>query len=180
MQTIHKTKQRRDFTLLPNSILRSKSLDFSAKGILVMMLSHTEEWKATMEQLMEYCHEGVAINRRINFRKAIHQLEAAGYAKRAYIRKCGKIMTTVWHWYDEPIPVGERSRPTDHSPKVGLLKVGTPKVSGLTISKPTNNKKTNGEEDYTKEDMVSKEEDHGDDLGWGLVEEDIRYAQGNR
>jgi len=152
-----KAKFVEDFTIIPNTILRSKSLSYTAKGILCMMLSHREEWETTMEQLMEFGE--AEINRKINLRKAFHQLEAAGYLKREHKRSGGRIVGVVWWWYPVAIPIGERSRPTDHSPKVGLPKVGAMKVSPPKVSGREKNKNTIMEENHDKEKRVLREED---------------------
>lgn len=116
MKTIHKIKLHSCFTTLPNSILRNKSIGFAAKGILSMMLSHTEEWEMNMTRLTDFGGD----SRRV-IRAAMHQLESSGHVVRSYLKlPSGQIHGTIWTWYQEPVPIGKRSKPpTDHFPGVG-------------------------------------------------------------
>lgn len=103
MKTIHRRKLHRDFTTLPNILLREKRLSFKARGLLAMMLSHSEEWNASLEWL-----EGQGAEGREAIRSAVKELEEMGYAVNVSSRENGQFLST-WTWYDEPVTEEERS-----------------------------------------------------------------------
>lgn len=172
---VNRTKLSSNFTSLPNEMLRSKSLSLTAKGLLVMMLSHTREWVMSLEDIENFGFES-----REFLRKAAKELEQAGYVTRSNPRDptTKTFKGTVWTWTDKPVPMSERTsgrravKPTDGKPTVGEPATGKP-----TVANPSMIRKTIHKEDYLKEDLVSKEKNRGDPLGWDLVEADISLSR---
>lgn len=109
-----------------------------------------------MQTLMEYGNcETLG---KTHMRRAIHQLEQSGYAVRHYTREGGRITGLIWHWHDTPVPMGKRSKPIDHLPKVGLLTSSELTSSLPKISNHSNNKKDHLQEDHKKESRVLSKE----------------------
>lgn len=108
MKTIFRTKLTRDFTVLPNELLRDRTLSFKARGIIAMVLSNKDEWVVHHTWLQEQGSEG-----REAVAGGMHELERAGYAVFAEQRgEDGKIAAGVWTFYDVPLPEDDRSSRT--------------------------------------------------------------------
>ena len=91
--------------MLPNAMIRDKTLTFRARGILCMALSHSEEWVVTKAWVEEQTPEG-----REAIKTAFRELEQAGYAVLTEQRDMlGKITSKTWTFYDKPVPENERS-----------------------------------------------------------------------
>lgn len=71
----------RDFTQIPNAWVRDARLSHRARGVLAVLMSHRDGWQTSTEQLVENGTEG-----RDAIRKAIGELENAGYLKRVKLR----------------------------------------------------------------------------------------------
>ncbi len=69
------------YTVMSNYHLRDKALGLKAKGLLSVMLSLPEDWDYTIAGLCKICDTG-----KDAIRKAIRELEAAGYISRQRIR----------------------------------------------------------------------------------------------
>lgn len=164
IQTIHRRKLTRDFTVLPNELLRHAGLSFAARGILAMMLSHSSEWDASAGWLEEQTpKEG-----REAIRGALRELEREGYALKAVERgEGGQIARHVWTWYDAPVPRDQRSnalawkKETAPAPLATKPQDGKPQVvdsTPATCGLPTCGFPTSGEPAYTEE--PSSQKDH--------------------
>lgn len=94
---IHRSPIKKDFTVLPNAVLRDTSLSFKARGILAMMLSMPEDWQTHQTWIEKQGNEG-----REAIRSALQELEARGYLRREVIRKSGRVAGISWHWTDSP------------------------------------------------------------------------------
>lgn len=73
-----KFKKGRDFTMVPNEMIRSKAISFKAKGFLTLALSMAPEWRPTLASLHDkFAKEGINASR-----SALHELIEAGYVVR--------------------------------------------------------------------------------------------------
>lgn len=69
------------FTQIPNSWARDERLGYRAKGILVLLMSHQNGWKISLEHLANDGPDGITA-----VRTAINQLQEHGYLIRNVIR----------------------------------------------------------------------------------------------
>lgn len=99
MESKIKLVRRRGFTVLPNQLLRDKSLTLAAKGLFAMMASYPEDW--------EYSVRGLAADvgcGRDMIRSALQNLEKSGYLLREQVHtKSGKFAGNLFILYDEKI-----------------------------------------------------------------------------
>lgn len=71
----------RNFTRMPNEWLYDPNLSARAKGVLGILMSHSDGWEITNEYLMKINKEG-----RDAMRKAVAELAEQGYLERRYRR----------------------------------------------------------------------------------------------
>lgn len=69
------------YTQIPNSWARDERLGYRARGILLLLMSHQDGWKISLEHLANDGPDGITA-----VRTAIHQLQEFGYLKRNQIR----------------------------------------------------------------------------------------------
>ena len=69
------------FTQIPNSWARDERLGYRARGILLLLMSHQDGWKISLEHLANDGPDGITA-----VRTAIEQLQECGYLKRNQIR----------------------------------------------------------------------------------------------
>jgi len=107
-QTIFRTVLTRDFTTLPNALLRDASLSYKARGILAMLLTNRDDWQTHLGWIEEQGQEG-----REAIRSGVQELEAAGYmVNTSREREGGQFTGSVWTVYDTPVTETERSNKT--------------------------------------------------------------------
>lgn len=107
-KTVFRSHLTCDFVQLPNAMLRDRSLSYKARGILAMLLSNKDTWEVNKGYLQEMGTEG-----REAIQSAICELEARGYMR--YLpqgRDGGKFVVSIWHVYDTPCPINERTNQT--------------------------------------------------------------------
>lgn len=68
------------FTQIPNAWARDERIGYRAKGILLLLMSHQDGWRITLEHLVDG-PDGISA-----IRTAIQQLEQAGYLQRSLLR----------------------------------------------------------------------------------------------
>lgn len=66
------------YTILDNNTIRDQALSYRARGLLMYLLSMPDNWRTSTERLQGFGTEG-----RDAIRKAIRELEAAGYMRLA-------------------------------------------------------------------------------------------------
>lgn len=105
-RTIYRTVHTQDFTVLPNALLRDKSLSFKARGMLAMLLTNRDDWEAYAGWIQAQGTEG-----REAIASGIAELEAAGYmAHRISASEGGKFARHVWTIYDTALAEEKRTK----------------------------------------------------------------------
>lgn len=184
---IFNSDPKRDYTKIPHSVSRCKSLDYLSRGILIFMLSHEHKWNYTMEQLQALVNPKAKLIKMTIFRKAIRQLEEAGYARRRYVRDAGKIREVLWDFHANPISPDKRSKPLKEKkpqitqPNVHLSTLDSSTLDKLNVDKPTNIRRLMDKEDYSeRRDSIEGRRvyEGGSSLvdrpvGFGLTEADL-------
>lgn len=79
------------FTQIPNSWARDERLGYRARGILLLLMSHQDGWKITLEHLANDGPDGITA-----VRTAIAQLQELGYLERNVIRSGSRIEGSEW------------------------------------------------------------------------------------
>lgn len=69
------------FTQFPNSWARDNRIGFRAKGLLILLMSHTDGWRISLQSLTGASPDGITA-----IRTAVQELENAGYLNRILVR----------------------------------------------------------------------------------------------
>ena len=93
---VYKTKLSRNFTQIPNDLIRNKELSWKEKGVLITMLSLSPECETTKKTVMAMC--GLKRDAATN---AINALIEAGYCHKRDDRKKGKF-SCEYDFYNVP------------------------------------------------------------------------------
>ena len=99
MKTIFRTVKVCKYTQISNEMLRNPKLSLKAKGMLAMILTHSDEWVVTKSWL-----EGICLEGRDSIRSALEELQAAGYACYDGQEKDenGQFSRSSWTFFEEP------------------------------------------------------------------------------
>ena len=107
MKTIIKVvRHEHGFTVINNDVVRDRTLSFRARGILAMVLSHSDEWVTTHAWIEEQGTEG-----REAVRTALKELEAAGHLVTGEYRIAGRFMGHTMTWHEIPLSVDTETGP---------------------------------------------------------------------
>jgi hypothetical protein len=80
------------FTQFPNSWARDNRIGFRAKGVLTLLMSHTDGWQISLQSLATTSQDGITA-----IRTAVQELEAAGYLTRTLVRNDkAQVEATEW------------------------------------------------------------------------------------
>jgi len=124
-----------NFTQIPNSWARDSRIGFRAKGILVLLMSHSDGWMTSLEEMAKQSNDGITA-----IRSAVEQLENCGYLIRTKVRDdFGRYRNAEWILND-PF-----ESPSLENPTVDKPQVDKPTVENQTL-KNTNIKENQLEE----------------------------------
>lgn len=105
------------FTQIPNEWLRDPRLSFKARGLLGLVMSHSQGWSLTINALAAQNQEG-----KDAIRSAILELEKYGYLSRSQQNQ-GRFGDTVWTTHDPADnPMTENPTTDNPTPKNNNLK----------------------------------------------------------
>lgn len=102
---IHGPRPERDFTILPNAVLRDDLLSYRARGLLAYLLSMPADWSVSSGRLAIESGEG-----RDAIRRALRELIDVGYLNLTKQqdpmgRWVSHYIVTAVPWYFPPQPV---------------------------------------------------------------------------
>lgn len=102
---IHRSHPDENFTILPNATLRDRRLSYTARGVLVELLSHSDGWETNADALWRLAQRergGKTGEGRRAIRAAFAELEERGYMVRRRAQKeRGRFVTEI-DLYDTP------------------------------------------------------------------------------
>lgn len=95
---IIRRRVRRDFTTLPNDVIRDPRLSWKATGLLVYVLSLPEDFRLNLRYLTKLKPTG-----RDGTRAGLKELETTGYLKIRKQRNAGRFACVIWEVTDSPV-----------------------------------------------------------------------------
>ncbi|MFJ1702505.1 hypothetical protein [Kitasatospora sp. NPDC088346] len=128
---IHRSAPRRNFTVLPNSVVQDRGLSFTARGLLHDLLSRPDGWREDARQMADSSTQG-----RGAVRRALRELTEAGFYRVDKVRRPDGTVRSEAHAFDTPqavapatrraAPAVRRAAPADHPPVPGGAESGAP------------------------------------------------------
>ncbi|MFF7632569.1 hypothetical protein ACFZB9_05375 [Kitasatospora sp. NPDC008050] len=94
---IHRSAQAHSFTVLSNRVLQDRQLSFTARGLLVDLLSRQDGWREDGRQIADSSPQG-----RGTIRRALNELTRAGYYRVDLIRLPDGTLRSEAHVFDTP------------------------------------------------------------------------------
>lgn len=136
------------FTQFPNQWARDNRIGFRAKGLLTLLMSHSEGWRISLQSLATGSPDGITA-----IRSAVQELEEAGYLTRTLVRN-NKSQVEASEWIlSDPFEIGEKDFTLENLTS-GNLTSGNLTSGNLTL-KNTNNKEYKVKEN-NKEDLFEQ------------------------
>lgn len=127
-----RVEHTKDYTTMSNHHLRNPELSLRAMGLMSKMLALPDDWDYTVAGLASICREG-----RDAVRKALQELEAAGYLVRSQTRSGGTFSSNDYTLFETP-PVS----PLTENPSTGNPSTGKPSTENPTQLNNVINQKT--------------------------------------
>ncbi|GAB2703926.1 hypothetical protein [Kitasatospora kifunensis] len=94
---IHRSAPARHFTVFSNRVLQDRQLSFTARGLLVDLLSRPDGWREDGRQMADSSPQG-----RSAIRKALNELTQAGYYRVDRVRMPDGTLRSEVHVFDTP------------------------------------------------------------------------------
>jgi len=106
------------YTQMPNAWLRDARLSFRARGLISLIMSHSQGWSLSINSLADQNQEG-----KDALRSAILELEALGYLSRSQPNEGGRFGESIWTTHDpEDSPLTEKPLTVNPTPKKTITK----------------------------------------------------------
>ncbi|MEY9956786.1 hypothetical protein [Streptacidiphilus sp. MAP5-52] len=94
---IHRSSHPSNFVVIPNSLAQNRAMSYTARGLLIDLLSRPDEWRETCRQMADSSPQG-----RKALESALNELRAFGYYRVELVRlPSGRLVSEV-HVYDVP------------------------------------------------------------------------------
>lgn len=134
-----RVEHTKDYTTMSNHHLRNPELSLRAMGLMSKMLALPDDWDYTVAGLAAICKEG-----RDAVRKALQELEAAGYLVRSQTRAAGTFSTNDYTLFETPPLTENPSTVKPSTEKPMTVKPSTEKPLTENPTQPNNvlNQKT--------------------------------------
>lgn len=130
---IHRSEQLRRFTVLPNGLLQDRRLSFTARGLLVDLLSRPDGWREDGRQMADSSPQG-----RGAVQRALKELAAAGYYRVERVRRADGTIRSEAHVFDRPqVRLPTVGRPVSGEARPGPADVPSVKDQGKNPTLPT-------------------------------------------
>ena len=94
---ILRDRKKGNYTMVPNTYLRDKTLSLKAKGLMTLIVSLPENWEFSVRGLAEICREC-----KDTVRAVILELEQAGYLRRSPTRRDNRFDGWRYEVYPQP------------------------------------------------------------------------------
>ena len=94
---VHRSAHARSFTVLPNGLLQDRRLSYTARGLLVDLLSRHDGWREDGRAMADSSPQG-----RGAIRKALRELTEAGYYQVVKLRMPDGTIRSEAHVFDTP------------------------------------------------------------------------------
>ncbi|MFJ2578433.1 hypothetical protein [Kitasatospora aureofaciens] len=94
---INRSRHERGFIALPNTLLQDRGLSYTARGLLVDLLSRPDGWREDGRRMADTSPQG-----RTAIAKALRELAEAGYYRVEKVRQPDGTFISVAHVYDTP------------------------------------------------------------------------------
>jgi hypothetical protein len=124
-----RVEHTKDYTTMSNHHLRNPELSLRAMGLMSKMLALPDDWDYTVAGLAAICKEG-----RDAVRKALQELEAAGYLVRSQTRSSGTFSSNDYTLFETP-PLTEN--PSTVNPSTEKPLTVKPSTGKPLTEKPT-------------------------------------------
>lgn len=106
---IKRADHGKNFTIFSNDPLRDYRLSFAARGLLLFMLSHPDDWVFNKKYLENASPAG-----RYGVKKLLKELEDFDYIKSKAVRQSGKFSFIEYILYEKPETAPEGALTVDH------------------------------------------------------------------
>lgn len=152
MMPIKRAPRKHHFTIVRNESIEDSRLSFKARGLLVYMLSKSDDWQFYERELVTHTAEG-----RAAVRSGLQELVQCGYLSREQDRETGgNFGGSVWTVYEAPqLPLSENQStvetPTIQQSTPKKEELEQPKSEKPTAEKWTSENQTLPSTDLTKD-----------------------------
>ena len=164
-----RVEHNQNYTVMSNEHLRDRRLSLRAMGLMSRMLSDSDSYQHSIAGLAAVCKEG-----RDAVRKALQELEEAGYLVREQTRQGGSFSACDYTLYEHSRkPEADPSAPAGHLPFQGRQDGGDSPLTEnpSTVNPSTGNPTTvNPTQRNTKREEVPREEPPYSPPGGGTAE----------
>jgi hypothetical protein len=133
---IHRSAPKRAFTVLPNQALQDRRLSYTARGLLVDLLSRPDGWREDGRRMADTSPQG-----RCAVAKTLRELARAGYYHVVKIRRPDGTFRTETHVYDTPTAAATGEPPNTPRPPAPAIPGPGESPTGRPVGQPEQNRK---------------------------------------
>ncbi|MBQ6265830.1 MAG: helix-turn-helix domain-containing protein [Clostridia bacterium] len=151
------------YTLVPNGIIREKTLSAKALGVYILIVSRPENWSFSVKGICSLCSDGYS-----SVSSAVAELEEAGFIKREGMQRAnGRYSAGEWTVFDSAVngnTVHENPRTEKTQTVKPCCEIQSSEIQLRENRKVINNEQINTEQTnneqislQSKKDMVTEE-----------------------